>query len=165
MGTGEVDIVFALATTPLPPGAMSRPLVDDELAVVVSAAHPRAGDDWLMEDYARWPSVAISLVGDGTSDMDTLLARHGVTRRIASVVPNFVTALSIVAATDAVTTVSRAAAERFRDTFGLALLDAPFAETGLAMTLVTAATRSGDRLLDWLCDVIREEAQRSFAVD
>jgi DNA-binding transcriptional LysR family regulator len=164
MGAGEVDIVFALSTTPLPPGAVSRPLVDDELAVVVSTTHPRAGGIWQMEDYARWPSVAISLVGDGTSDMDTLLARHGVTRRIASVVPNFVTALSIVAATDAVTTVSRAAAGRFRDTFDLALLDAPFAETALAMTLVTAATRRSDRLLAWLCSVTREEAQRSFCV-
>ncbi len=162
MGAGEIDIIFALATTPLPPGAASRPLALDEYAVVVSASHPRAQQGWQLGDYARWPSVAISLIGDGTSDLDTILARQGVTRRIASVVPNFVTALSIVAATDAVTTVSRAAATRFRDAFGLAILDAPFAETEMEMTLVTSGARSNDRLIDWLCDVIREEARQCY---
>ncbi len=164
MATGEVDIVFALSTTPLPPGAVSFPLVRDQLAVVVGAQHPKAGADWQIEDYAQWPSIVISLIGDGTSDLDTLLSRHGVTRRIASVVPNFVTALSIVGATDAVTTVSRAAAQRFRSTFGLVLLDVPFAERELDMTLVTAATRSGDRLLAWLSNVIRDESQSCFAL-
>ncbi len=162
MGAGEVDIIFALETTPLPPGAASRPLGHDEYAVVVGAAHPRAETGWQLGDYALWPSVAISLIGDGTSDLDTILARQGGMRRIASVVPNFVTALSIVAATDAVTTVSRAAAARFRDTFGLAILDAPFEETDMAMTLVTSAGRSNDRLLDWLCEVIRDEARKCY---
>ncbi len=163
MGAGEIDIIFALATTPLPPGAASRSLARDEYAVVVSASHPRAESGWKTGDYALWPSIAISLIGDGTSDLDTILARQGVTRRIASVVPNFVTALSIVAATEAVTTVSRAAASRFRDTFGLAILDAPFAETEMEITLVTSGARSNDRLLDWLCEVIREEASRCYA--
>jgi DNA-binding transcriptional LysR family regulator len=157
MATGEVDLVFVLASTPLPTGAVSVALASDELAVVMSRKHPRAGGSWAISDYGKWPSVGVSLVGDGTSDLDTLLARDGVSRRFAAVTPSFVTALSIVGATDAVTTVSRALADRFAELFGLAVLDAPFRETELATTLVMARVRQGDRLLAWLAGVIADQ--------
>ena len=53
---GAVDLVFATAATPLPPGAQSEILARDRLALVMRRGHPAAGRDWTLSDYAAWPA-------------------------------------------------------------------------------------------------------------
>ena len=77
VASGEVDLGIALDATPLPPGAVSEPLAEDRLTVAVRRGHPAAVTGWQLDDYARYPSVAIALLGDGTSDLDAELARRG----------------------------------------------------------------------------------------
>lgn len=158
---GEIDLAFALDTTPLPPGALSAPLVDDRLAVVVRRGHPCRGV-WPVAHYARYPSVIVSLVGDRASDMDAELAAAGVERAIAAIVPTFRAAVEIVAASDSVTTISRLFAARLAEPLGLDLIDPPLLNKRLGVVLVWAKYRGNDRLLGWLREeltaVAREDA-------
>lgn len=158
MESGEIDLAFAVASTPLPPGAMSEPLGGDELAVVVRRGHPAANRPWTFADYAAFDHVGVAILGDGQSELDTLLAAQGVRRRLALVTPHFMAALAVVARTDLATTMSRAFAGRFAETFGLILKDPPFDETHMRLTLVWSHVRAADPLLAWLRGVIAEVA-------
>jgi DNA-binding transcriptional LysR family regulator len=155
MLAGEVDLAMALDTTPLPRGAMSRPLFDDRLVVVMRRGHPAAGR-WALGDYARWPSVVIALLGDPASDIDAELAGAGITRRVAAIVPTFRASIDIVAGSDAVTTVSRAFAARMATSQDLVLVDPPLAQTRLGVVMVWAAHRQADPVLRWLGEVLRQ---------
>ncbi len=147
--SGAIDLAFATASTPLPPGALSAPLGDDRLVLAMRHGHPAAGDAWTIADYGRWHHVGVALLGDGQSELDTLLAAAGVQRRIALVTPHFTAALAAVAATDMVTTISENFARRFAGPFGLVLKPPPFAAADLHITIVWSHLREGDALLAW----------------
>jgi DNA-binding transcriptional LysR family regulator len=155
---GELDLVFAVATTQLAPGAVSERVGADALALAMRRGHPRAARRWTVEDYGEVDHVTVSIFGDDDSEIDAWLARSGVTRRIALRTPYFLAALASVGATDAVTTVSATLARRFSDTFGLALVEPPFPDATLEVTMVGAASRASDPGLRWLRARIREAA-------
>jgi DNA-binding transcriptional LysR family regulator len=149
MRAGSIDLAFALDTTPLPRGAVSEPLMEDSLAVVRRTGHP-GGPGWGIADYARYPSVVVALLGDSASDIDAELAAAGVTRSIAAIVPTFRAAAEIVAATDSVTTISRAFATRLAGALHLQLVDPPLRGVRLGTVMVWSDHRTRDPLLTWL---------------
>jgi DNA-binding transcriptional LysR family regulator len=156
--SGSLDLVFALGSTPLPPGVHSEAVGDDELALVTRRGHPAAGRAWSLADYGDWGHVGVAIVGDGRSEIDAMLAAHGVTRRMVLVTPYFTAALATVASTDLVTTVSAAMARRFATAFGLVLQPPPFADTRLTTTLVCSHVRAADPFLIWFRGLVREIA-------
>lgn len=160
---GEIDFAFALANTPLPPGAVTETFADDRLALVMRRGHPYARRRWKLEDYADVSHVGISIFGDGQSELDAALAAQGIKRRIAFVSPHFTAALSVVAATDMVTTVSRAFAARFAEPLGLVLHEPPIANPHMRPALVWNHTRSNDPLHQWLKQVICEAGAAAHA--
>jgi DNA-binding transcriptional LysR family regulator len=161
--SGELDLAFGLSGTPLPAGAYSEVVGEDRLALVLRKDHPAADRAWTIEDYGAWRHVGVALTGDGKSEIDALLAAHGVSRRIALVTPHFMAALVAVAATDMVTTISAALARRFAPTLGLKLISPPFAETSLQTTMICSHVRASDPLLAWFRALVRDVATDAFA--
>jgi DNA-binding transcriptional LysR family regulator len=156
--SGALDLAFALAETPLPPGAYSEPVAEDRLALVMRRGHPAAERPWTLATYGEFAHVGVALIGDGRSEIDALLAPEGVVRRIGLVTPYFMAALATVAATDMVTTLSGALTRRFARDFGLVLRDPPFDATQLSMTLVSSHVGATDPLLIWFRALVREVA-------
>lgn len=156
--SGAIDMAFATATTPLPPGSMSATLTDDRLTLVMRRDHPAAHREWTLKDYADWSHVGVALLGDGQSDIDAELAAAGVKRRIALVTPHFTAALATVAVTDMVTTVSETFARRFATAFDLVLKPPPLAAKELRLTLVWSHIRDTDPLLAWFRGLLAEVA-------
>jgi DNA-binding transcriptional LysR family regulator len=156
--SGALDLAFATTATPLPPGAMSAPLGDDRLVLVMRRGHPAADVDWTIADYARWNHVGIALLGDGQSEIDAQLAAAGVQRRIALVTPHFTAALAAVAETDMVTTISASFARRFATPFDLVLKPPPLASDSLGITIVWSHLRDSDPLLAWFRSVLADVA-------
>lgn len=164
MELGEVDLAFATASTPLPPGARSEPYAKDKLALVMRAGHPMAKRKWTIADYGVVNQVGISIFGDPGSEMDAQLAKVGVHRRMALVTPHFIAALAAVSQTDLVTTLSRVFALRFADQFGLILKEPPLPNLDLDLTLVWNHVRAADPVLAWVRGVIREEAKLAMDI-
>jgi DNA-binding transcriptional LysR family regulator len=164
MESGQLDLAFAVATFPLPPGARSEIYATDRLALVMRRGHPMANKTWTVKDYAKVSHVGISIFGDSGSDMDAQLAHAGVHRRIALITPYFIGALHAVAGTDMVTTISRAFALRFADELGLILKEPPVPQTHLDLTLVWSHVRAADPVLAWLRGVIREIGQEAMGL-
>lgn len=163
MERGDLDLAFALADTPLPPGAASEPLFQDQLALVLRRGHPAARRNWTAADYAAYDHVGIAIFGDGQSELDAWLAAEGVRRRMALVTPHFMAALAAVARTDLVTTVSRAFAERFAPMFDLVLLEPPFVDTRMLTTLVWSLIRTADPGLAWFRGLVRETVMETMS--
>ena len=164
METGQLDLAFAISTTPLPPGAQSEPYGVDRLVLVMRRDHPMAKKKWTIEDYGRWDQVGISILGDAGSDMDAQLARFGIQRRMALVTPTFIGAVAAVAQTDMVTTIGRVFAARFADRFGLVLKEPPLPDVKLETTIVWSRVRGADPVLAWLRAVIREVAKDTMSL-
>jgi DNA-binding transcriptional LysR family regulator len=162
MEKGVLDFAFALSSTPLPPGAASMELAQDRLALVMRRGHPMAKKQWMLSHYAAVGHVTVSILGDGRSDLDALLASQGVSRRIAMVTPHFAAALAAVSATDLVTTLSHAFASRFQHEFDLVLVDPPLPNAELRNVLVWAKLQSGDPFLAWMRTVISEASQEAW---
>lgn len=163
MERGALDFAFALASSPLPPGAASQRLVRDDLALVMRRDHPMADRRWTLEDYAGVGHVAIAIFGDGLSEIDAALALAGRRRRIVLTVPHFVAALAAVGGSDLVTTVSRAYAGAMADRFGLCLHPAPLAETGLESVLVWSRVHGADPFLAWMRAEIAAATAEGYA--
>ena len=121
--------------------------------------HPAAGHPWSIAEYGKWQHVGITVLGDGRSEIDALLARSAVTRQIGLVTPYLMAALAAVACTDLVTTVSAALARRFATTLDLLLQAPSFDEIRLQLTLVCSHVLAGDPLLAWFRGVVREVAK------
>jgi DNA-binding transcriptional LysR family regulator len=162
MENGTLDLAFALANSPLPPGAVSEPLAEDRLALVMRRGHPAARRPWSIADYGVFDHVGVALLGDGVSEIDAVLAAAGVSRKIALVTPHFMAALATVAATDLVTTISEVFARRFASTFDLSLRPPPFAHPGMRMTLAWSHVRTADPVLAWFRRMVREVAEQVY---
>ncbi len=163
--SGSLDLVFATAATPLPPGAFSEPIARDRLALVLRRGHPAEARTWKAAHYGEFDHVMVTIRGDDESDVDAWLANEGVTRRVALRTPHFLAALAAVGATDCVTTLSATLARRFCEGFGLALVEPPFADLTMTLTLVGFAPRAHDPALRWLRQCIREAAQKIYSGD
>jgi DNA-binding transcriptional LysR family regulator len=159
---GDLDLAFALATTPLPPGAYSERLGEDRLVLMMRRGHPAAETAWALADYARFDHVTVGIFGDNLSEIDAELAEAGVVRRAALTTPHFLAALAAVGASDCVTTLSSALGRRFADTFGLVMREAPLRQTTLPLTMVGAATRANDPAILWLRERLREVAEEVY---
>ena len=160
---GEVDLTFAVTGAPLPPGAVSLPIGRDSLVLAMRKGHPATRGPLTLDAYARLSHVGVSLFGDNQSMIDSVLASQGLERRIALMTPSFVAALAAVAGGEAVTTVSRALAERFVAALDLHLARAPLPASDYEMTIVWANHRTGDALLTWLRGQIVEVAAEVLA--
>ncbi|ACB95118.1 LysR family transcriptional regulator [Beijerinckia indica] len=158
MQQGRIDFAFALASSPLPPGAESMTLGTDRLMLVTRRDHPLAAGPVSAEDYARFPHVAITIFGDGQSEIDAALAARRLSRTIALTTPYFAAALAVVAATDYVTTLSEALARRFSDTFSLVIRPSPLIAEPHSLTLVWDRIRSKDPALFWFRELVRDVA-------
>jgi DNA-binding transcriptional LysR family regulator len=161
MEQGEVDLCFATAATPLPPGAFSETIARDRLALVMRRGHPAASRSSSLTDYGLYAHATVAFFADGVSEIDARLAAAGVERRIALTTPHFMATLAAVAASDLITTISAAFARRFAATLDLVLREPPF-DDQLDITIVGVKARSADPAMRWFRDVLRQEAAAAY---
>ena len=159
MQTGVADFAFALASTPLPPGALSEVIAEDRLALVMRREHPAANRDWTLKTYGEFSHACISMMDDGQSGLDTVLAAAGISRRVGFVSPHFMATLACVAQTNMITTISEAFALRFAKTFDLLVKRAPVPDAKLELVLVWSHIRENDPALNWFRGIVRDVAR------
>lgn len=164
MQQGRLDLAFALETTPLPVGTESLPLGEDRLALVMRRGHPLADRAVTPEDYERFPHAAISIFGDGQSELDAALAARGLSRQIALTTPYFMAALATVGHSDLLTTLSAALAQRMADSFGLICRPTPLAPEPMRLVLVWDRLRGRDPALIWFRERLRDVAAEVYSV-
>ena len=145
---GEIDLALGRFST-LSPGVVAEPLFSDNYCVVARKDHPNLDGTIDVGAYATTGHIlahAPSEVGPPSgysSDLETLVAA----------VPGWMTALSLVAVTDALATCSERLARRHAERLGLQILKPDFEMWSFD---IQAVRREGaDPGAEWFLDLVR----------
>jgi DNA-binding transcriptional LysR family regulator len=152
---GEIDV--ALGQFGAAPETVRRePMFTDHYAIVARKGHPALQGEVDVKLFSELGHVMVSPTGDTTGLVDPSLAAMGVRRRVVAVVPRFLTAFAVVAATDAVLFAPRPLALRYADGFGLMIIPTAFPGLTLEVSAIRRLDTPGDPGASWLLDHIRE---------
>jgi DNA-binding transcriptional LysR family regulator len=149
---GDVDLVLG-RKQPVPKTLETQDLAHEPFACVVRHGHSAAAR-LTAQEYAALDHLVIAPTDAPTPEssdpMDTLLARHGLHRRVKMTVPHFLVAPFVVATSN----LALAAPERLLDPFVRALrlrrLDLPLRLAGYDLSQVWAARFREDEGHQWL---------------
>jgi DNA-binding transcriptional LysR family regulator len=123
--TGAADLVITGAIVPIEaPGLFKQRLYDEPLVCVVRASHPIARERLTLEQFCSLDHALVAPRG-GRGWVDDALAERGLSRRVAVVLPHFLSAPFLVAESDLVLTVSESAAKAFTSLLPLRIVTPP----------------------------------------
>lgn len=135
-------------------------LFDSSFACVVSAAHELAGRSAVsLQEFADLPHLLFSQDGDATGFVDAVLAKEGLSRRVAITVPHFLVAPFVLARSNMVATLPRRLIERFGAAAGLAVIEVPVALPTFPCTLLWERRAGSAAPHAWLRNQIAEAAR------
>jgi DNA-binding transcriptional LysR family regulator len=146
---GEIDFAigrFGAAR----PGFTLEMLYSDPYCIVARQGHPRARGSI---DAQGWRDIGHVFAGSASETSTDKTDGIEVVRRAS--VPHWLTALILVASTDAIATVPRRLAERHADKLGLQVLDPPFTPQVVSVSIMRRAGVA-DAGVDWFLAQVRE---------
>jgi DNA-binding transcriptional LysR family regulator len=165
--TGEVDVAIVPrfdeqnAAEVNGSGLLQRALLRDRFVCLLRAEHPvlRARRGFTLDSYAALSHALVSPRGEGPGLVDHLLEQHGRVRRIALRVPNFYSALAIVARSDLVLTAPSALARLAPADLPVRALAPPLRLPRHSVNLVWHERFSNDPGHRWLRNLVLEVAR------
>lgn len=122
--SGAIDLAITVSSPELR-GLSQEPLFSEGFMCMVRRGHPQIKKTLSMKMYLAQRHVAIAPGGTPGTLVDTILAQHGLERRIALRVTNFLIAPVVVSQTDFINTMPERLAHRLSKTYGLRLLRPP----------------------------------------
>ncbi|MBL8943295.1 MAG: LysR family transcriptional regulator [Myxococcales bacterium] len=159
-GDCDVGIGPAVSTNDRP-GIRSRALFDDAFVCVVRRDHPALGRRWTPERFAGFAHAFIAPRGQPGGIVDDALARLGLTRRVALMVPDFLAAPFVIAQTDLVLTLPERVARAFAASLPLVIVPPPLEVAGFSMMLLWHDRVHDEPGQRWLRERIVDAAQEA----
>jgi DNA-binding transcriptional LysR family regulator len=152
----DIDVVLGFDAVLKPPAYLSRAkLFDDRMACVVGRKHSVGKSGQLtLEEYVSCKHMLISRTGARVGLIDEWLAERGLTRRIALIVPHFLSAPFIVAKTDMILSLPERIANDFVDLAPLKILPIPIELPAYDLVMVWHPLHDPDPAHRWLRDQI-----------
>ena len=147
--TGAVHLQLVVANDPPPPGIEWRGLGSVRWVVFARRGHPISARP-SVADWARWPHVQVSRDGERLGPVSEAARRAGIRRQVGMVVPGFLAALPMVAASDALFTTLGAPFAGVAKGLGLRTLRCPVALP--KVEIAVAMREAPDPGVRWLCD-------------
>lgn len=135
----------------LPPRFAARLVYEESFVIAARAGHPFARDPSLRQ-FCRMNHLIVSAGGDPAGFVDEQLARKGLSRRIALTVPNFMFALSALAATDLVAALPARFVALHAARFGIVGLAPPLKLPAFRVNAVVPRAALMDGGVAWLFD-------------
>lgn len=106
---GSIDLAFVVGA-PLPSDMYCRSVFSDRFVSIVRVGHPCLAQPMTLERYAAMDHILVSPLGGPTGVVDTMLAEHGLERRVARTFTNFMAAPYLVTQSDYVLTLPQSVA-------------------------------------------------------
>lgn len=152
---GEIDALVG-GHLPDSPRCVRQRLFEEHFVCIQDEARAARGGNPSLEDYATLPHALFSAAGgDGLpSVIDTVLARHGMRRRVALTLAHVVAVPFAVAGTDLIATMAERVARRFAEAAGVVLHPLPFDTPSFSIDLVHARRAVDDPALRWLLNAV-----------
>src|SRR6185436_13763279 len=151
--------VAMLPMPDVPARFVARTLFEDEGFVIVRRAGHPLGKKLTLAKYCAAPHVVVSVSGDPHGFVDQVLAKRGMSRRVALTVSNFMQALAIVAESDLVGAMPRRFVERHGARFRVVTCAAPFTISSEPIRAIAPQVATMDGGLAWLLGALERAAK------
>ncbi|QJT12037.1 LysR family transcriptional regulator [Aeromonas sp. 2692-1] len=157
--SGELDFETGVISATTAPELRTQALFQDHFVAVVRPGHPLCDGPLTASRYAEARHVLVSRRGQPHSPVDEALAKLGLTRTVATLVPGFATALALVRGSDLVATVpEHHCAALLGDLVARPL---PFTLPGIRVALLWHPRLDADPAHRWLRTLIRDTCAQS----
>ena len=152
----DLDVVLGFEAILKPPSYLiSEKLFDDRMTCLVSRSHPaNEGTRLTLDKYISMRHMLISRTGTRIGVIDEWLAEKGLERRIALIVPHFLSAPLIVAKTDMLLSLPERIASQFVGLAPLGILPVPIDLPVYELVMVWHPLRENDPAHRWLREQI-----------
>ena len=157
--SGELDFETGVISATTAPELRTQALFQDHFVAVLRPGHPLCDGPLTASRYAEARHVLVSRRGQPHSPVDEALAKLGLTRTVAALVPGFATALALVRGSDLVATVPKHhCAALLGDLVARPL---PFTLPGIRVALLWHPRLDADPAHRWLRTLIRDICAQS----
>jgi LysR family transcriptional activator of mexEF-oprN operon len=136
-------------------GRHTEILFHEEFVCLFDADACRASAPLTLKDYLELPHILMSLRGELTGGIDTLLARRGARRFVFMATPHFLTIPFLLHGFRAIAAVPRRLAENCADVAGLTLSPLPIEVQGFDVSMIWHARTETDPAQLWFRDLVR----------
>lgn len=156
-GTFDAAIGFFPEESALDPGTRSCDLFTEEGVCILRRGHPLLGRRFTLRQFASAGHAALFGHGDTRGFIDTLLAGHGLRRRLQVTTPNFLTLPFLVAKSDLIAVVPAGLAAHFRRFLPIEIRKVPLLLQSFRMRLLWHEHAEDDPAHKWLRRELRAE--------
>lgn len=149
---GEVDLAL-YSDDRVPDGLRTKLLFEESYVSLMRVGHPLQSviDDRLsLEQFIAYPHILVSIFGGVTGDVDAALSAHGVTRKVAVVLPYFATAALLASKTDLILTLPERGSRQLAAAHGLVAMEPPLEVEGFGYQMVWHDRTDRDASYMWL---------------
>jgi DNA-binding transcriptional LysR family regulator len=150
--SGDLDVALIPARD-LPARFAATGALGDRLAVMTRAGHAYAREPTL-ETYCTARHIMVSPTGDAVGVVDAELARLGHARKVVVTVPNFLSALLMVAESDLIAALPGNLSDDLAARLGLVRTPLPFPVPATVLSVVATRAALKDEGVRWLRDLI-----------
>ncbi len=155
LANGRVDAVLGIsAVLGALSGVLAQKLFSERFVCCVREDHPSVGKRMSLETFVALPHALVSPAGRRGSVVDTALAKQGLSRHVAVVVPHFLLAPVLVRESDLVLTIGERVARAAGP--GLRVLKHPLELPGYTVSLLWHERSHGDPGHAWFRRVVHE---------
>jgi DNA-binding transcriptional LysR family regulator len=149
MESGSVDLALGLLPN-LQTGFFQRRLFRHKYVCVFRKGHPVAKSPMTLEQFTELDHVGVISASTGHGEVDGLLERAGINRKMRLVVPHFIAVGHILQSTDLISTLPERFAERCEAPFGLVTSPHPARLPDIAINLFWHAKFNRDPANMWI---------------
>ena len=145
----EIDLALAVMDD-LPKRFLSEPVLEETFVCAVRRNHPLEAEPLTLAQFAAADHLLVTERADERGYVDDVLARKGLTRRIAITVPSAALVAGVLCHSDLIATIPRRAGRRIAADTGITLIELPFAARAWTMAMIWTERTARDPGLTWL---------------
>jgi DNA-binding transcriptional LysR family regulator len=163
LDTRTIDVAVA-PFDDIPGRLFARTLYEENFVVAAHRGHPFL-DAPTLAHYCQMRHLMIAPRGDPHGPVDDLLSQHGLSRRVALAVPNFMLGIDVISKTDLISIQPQRFVAMHAERFGIAWVEAPFAVGRQPVLAVAPKVAMMDAGIAWLFDALARAARIACATD
>jgi DNA-binding transcriptional LysR family regulator len=158
LNAGTMDMAIGASWTTLAGLRVDR-LFGDEFAGLVDIKHPTIGPSPSLEGYLSVPHLLVSSIGQVPGNVDAVLTRKGLRRRIGMTVPYLLAAPQLLAGSDMIFNTGRRLAQTFAGWYPVIPVVLPVRVPGFTVAMVWHPRNSESQAHSWLRRQVLEAAR------
>jgi DNA-binding transcriptional LysR family regulator len=137
----------------------SEKLFSDDFVCVASVRHPFRGKRMTLTSFAAYPHVDIAVTGGGNPFIDSMLAAHGIRRRILFKTPFPISAALATASSEMIYTTPRRMAQTLQALGGVRIFEAPKELARFSYAMAWHRRMHDDVIQSWLRSLVAGAAK------